>query len=485
MFYNFFSNTSLANVKYLFACWLSIVSVGGALSLSVAVKAYDTLPTLAFSDAKGFGKYSQGGINGKLYIVNSLADDLVNPAIGTLRYAIKQKHPRTVVFSVSGVIKLAGPLKISGDYLTIAGQSSPGGITLAGAPITVSGAKHIVIRYLRFRLGTFGYADDALSVRNSEYVIIDHCSLSWSVDETGSFYNNRNFTLQNSIIANSLNDSIHPKGKHGYGGIWGGANASFIHNIVANHASRTPRINGYRLKPHYPQADEFVEIIDNIFFNWGHNNVYGSENGRFNLMNNFYKPGLVSKITQIADIWYSPLIQNNQAYIADNFYENNANLSKENWRGVNYRKQEKAKRTPSKKTSPWLSATILTPFDTNKHIYLPILPAKEIFNMAIENNEIGASKNAHGHFVDSVDRIIYLQLQGKSKSKALINHENEDMTSWLSYEEQFTKFPVLVDENHDGVDDQWAKQWFLKHKESSLTNTDNNLLNDYLDSLTE
>jgi len=467
-----------------------------ALSSSLNSYAQVNLPTLAFSEAKGFGKYSQGGKQGKLYIINSLADDAKNPAEGTLRYAIKQKHARTIVFAVSGVIKLSAPLKISRSYITIAGQSSPGGITLAGAPVSISKAKHVIIRHLRFRLGTFGYADDALSVRNSEQVIIDHCSFSWSVDEAASFYNNRNFTLQNSIIANSLNNSIHPKGKHGYGGIWGGANASFINNIIANHASRTPRINGHRLNPSYPQAEEFVEIANNIIFNWGHNNVYGSENGRFNLVNNYYKAGAASKINQLADIWYSPLIAKDQAYIHGNFLVDHHDISEHNWLGVNYRTSKKAKRTLSSENSQWLSQTILTPIDKTQLIYQPTSSAVDTFTQAINNRNIGANKNAHGRYLDSVDSEVYQQLQQPSVkrkdqntqeliSNELINHEKDQITSWSAYEQQFLRFPKILDSNKDGIDDLWLNKQTLAQQKSADNAENNDLLNRYLASLAQ
>ena len=445
---------------------------------------------LAFPGAKGFGQYSQGGVNGKLYIVDSLADNAKNPELGTLRYAIKQKHPRTIVFAVSGVIKLTAPLKIAHSYLTIAGQSSPGGITLVGAPVSISKAKHVIIRHMRFRLGTFGYAEDSLTVRDSEHIIIDHCSFSWSVDETATFYRNRHFTLQNSIIANSLNNSIHPKGKHGYGGIWGGANASFINNIIANHGSRTPRINGHRLKSQYLVEEEFVELANNIIFNWGHNNVYGSENGRFNLVNNYYKPGPASKITQIVDIWYSPLLTENQAFINGNYYEGNNRISQENWRGVNYRLNKKAKRTKSQPNSPWLSHTLLQPYKKTDSAFKPVLSAVSMFNQVLKSQNIGANRNANGTYVDSVDSYVYQQLGDEIniKNDGLINHEFESITSWQAYEKQFTQFSLITDNNKDGVDDSWFANYTSSRVSNKKSTGDTNnsatgILKLYLDAL--
>ena len=452
-----------------------------ATFISTNIHAVQANVALAFPTAKGFGKYTTGGAGGQLYRVTTLDDNVDKPQPGSLRYAIKQKHPRTIVFTVSGVITLAGELKISHGDITIAGQSSPGGIAIVGAPVTVSSADNVIIRYMRFRLGTFGYAEDSLTVRNSTNVIIDHCSLSWSVDETASFYNNRNFTLQDSIISHSLNHSIHPKGDHGYGGIWGGANASFINNIIANHASRTPRLNGHRLKSPYAQDEEFVELINNIIFNWGHNNVYGSENGRFNLINNYYKPGKASKIMQFADIWYSPEIKENQAYIMGNVLENNSQLTEHNYLGVNYRKAVKAKRTISDENSPWLSdkAIITSPMQTT----MVYVSAKQAFSDAIKGQHIGASRNAHGYFHDSIDTLVYQQLTDSVaiKKNGLIDHEFEQIGNWDAYKQEFTGVPAIVDANEDGV----ADDWFKKHQLQLKNATTAQALQQYLNSLSD
>ncbi|MBB1408869.1 polysaccharide lyase family 1 protein [Pseudoalteromonas sp. SG44-17] len=466
--------------KYLHIAYMCMIFVF-TISISAKLSAEQINANLAFPSAQGFGKYATGGKGGELYIVTSLADQADKPIEGTLRYAVEQKHPRTIVFAVSGVIKLVDELKISHGNITIAGQSSPGGITLIGAPVIVSSSTNVIIRYMRFRLGTFGYADDSLSVRNSDTVIIDHCSLSWSVDETASFYNNRNFTLQNSMISHSLSHSIHPKGDHGYGGIWGGANASFINNILANHASRTPRINGHRLKSPYAQNEEFVEIINNIIFNWGHNNVYGSENGRFNLINNYYKPGKASKIMQFADIWYSPEIKENQAYIMGNVLENNPQLSEHNYLGVNYRKAVKAKRTKSDTKSPWLSDKVIITSAVQES--LAYISAEQAFYTATKAQDIGASKNANGRFIDSVDNLVYQQLIDAVpiKKNGLIDHEFELIGSWDAYEKQFIGFTAITDADQDGVDDNWLKQ----HQPQLKNATKEHVLQQYLNSLSE
>ncbi len=405
----------------------ALCKVLAALLLLTTTFAHADKPSLAFDGALGFGKYTQGGTGGARYTVTRLDDD---NKPGSLRYGIKQKHPRMIDFAVSGIIKLSKPLNIDNGYLTVNGQSSPNGIVIAGAPVKVH-ANQVIIRYLRFRLGTFGYDEDALTVRYSKDVIIDHCSMSWSVDETASMYGNENFTLQNSLIANSLNDSIHPKGKHGYGGIWGGKNASFINNIIANHASRTPRINGHRLGTPYPQQDEFIELNNNLIYNWGSNNVYGSENGRFHLINNYYLPGPNSKAKRILDLWHSDKLSQNQAYIIGNVYFGQPQWNNNNLAAVVVRDSDKNKNTADKFATLFAKAPLMQSSE-------PLWQSAEQLSdyLAIQQNA-GATLPK----IDSIDAKVYQQIrQGKTQTakQGIINHELEQITSWDDYAKEFT-----------------------------------------------
>ncbi|AZU04115.1 hypothetical protein X907_1583 [Glycocaulis alkaliphilus] len=233
----------------------------------------------AFPGAEGFGRYAIGGRGGQVFKVTNLNDS----GPGSLREAVDAEGPRIVVFDVDGIIQLESPLIIRNDFITIAGQSAPGGgITLRDYDLTVN-ANHVIIRHIRSRMGNeAGHEDDSISIRGGHHIILDHVSTSWAIDEnlsaSQSFDPERggnhlsNVTVQWSIISEGLYDAGHEKGDRGYGSLIRGSHGarySWINNLWAHNHSRMPRVGNYAT-PYMDPEGVLFDFRNNVFYNWGH-----------------------------------------------------------------------------------------------------------------------------------------------------------------------------------------------------------------------
>ncbi|MBW6534030.1 MAG: hypothetical protein K0B11_03405 [Mariniphaga sp.] len=331
------NGTPVPDGQYSVSTDVAIFEGAGVLIVGEDTPEPEQLP--AFPGAEGHGKYVTGGRGGRVIYVTNLNDDNNE---GSLRYAINQAGPRIILFKVSGNIQLKSNLNINQGDVTIAGQTAPGdGITLRDYTVYVN-SDNVILRYLRFRMGDeTNQINDAIWGRNQKDIIIDHCSMSWATDEVASFYDNENFTLQWCILSESLRNSIHEKGRHGYAGIWGGRKASFHHNLLAHHDSRNPRFNGSRYSN---QADnELVDFRNNTIYNWGSNSAYAAEGGRYNIVNNYYKAGPATSSNRSRILQpYADDGSNNQPagtygtfYITGNYVTASAANTNNNWLGVN------------------------------------------------------------------------------------------------------------------------------------------------------
>lgn len=222
--------------------------------------------TLAFPGAVGHGALSQGGRGGKIYIVDTLADS----GVGSLRNCIDANQPRVCVFRVGGLIRFVGrPPIIRNPYITIAGQTAPGGgITLAHSgtfggrtPLLIKNSHDVVVRHLKVRLDRIGsnrQSEDAFTIENSENVILDHVSGSWARDELVNGYgDNDRITISNSIFGLGIP-------RHDKCALLGSdpkdpQRLSFIGNLCAHNGDRNPDIN-------FPPGS-CVEIINNVLYN--------------------------------------------------------------------------------------------------------------------------------------------------------------------------------------------------------------------------
>lgn len=270
--------------------------------------------TPAFPGAEGHGRYVTGGRGGQVIHVTNLNDS----GAGSFRNAVSGSSKKIVVFDVGGVIALKSNLNI-GANTTILGQTAPApGITLRYFTVNPNG-NNIIIRYLRFRRGQekdVNDGADASTARHFTGIMLDHCSLSWSIDEVASFYDNNNFTMQWCTIGESLNNAGHGKGAHGYGGIWGGKLASFHHNLICHVNNRSPRFNGARydwtgytsnkLYDEYKWENavqaENVDFRNCVVYNCGNGCYGGPGGGKINMVNNYYKTGPAATTSRLTTV---------------------------------------------------------------------------------------------------------------------------------------------------------------------------------------
>lgn len=248
---------------------------------------------LAFKGAEGYGRFARGGRGGKVVHVTNLNDS----GAGSLREAVNNDiGPRTIVFDVGGVIKLESRLVVNQPYVTIAGQTAPGkGITITAAPIGLTGNDGI-IRFLRVRVGA-GRTYDGMGLTGANHSIIDHCSISWTIDEAFSSRGAHHISLQNTLISEALNVADHgkyEKGKmHGYAATIGGDIGSFHHNLLAHNYGRNWSIGG-GLNGNGAYGGK-LDIRNNVVYNWGRRTTDGGAN-EVNFVNNYYKPGKATEV---------------------------------------------------------------------------------------------------------------------------------------------------------------------------------------------
>lgn len=424
----------------------------------------------AFPGAEGYGKHTIGGRGGEVYEVTNLNDD----GDGSLRAAVEASGPRTIVFRVSGTIKLNSDLKISNPNITIAGQTAPGdGIALRGYPLLIE-ADEVIVRYIRVRFGDeSGDDSDAITSRYTNNLILDHVSASWSVDETMSIYHGENITVQWSLISESMYRSNHVKGDHGFGGIWGSNNSSYHHNLLAHHSSRNPR---------FASGSGNTDYRNNVVYNWGYKSTYGGEvrqvdSDKFtftniNMVANYYKPGPATGPGEVSHQLANPWSRNGAAdygkwYVAHNVMEGNAGVTLDNWNGGVQAEGGESFLAGLKLEHPWPAMAIEQQ------------TAEEAYASVLENAGASLPKRdaVDARIVDEV-RNGYATYEGAAYKEQHTVADESKPTGIIDSQADVGGWPELksaaapTDSDHDGMPDEWESRYGLDPNDA----TDRNLL---------
>jgi len=401
---------------------------------------------LAFPGAEGYGRYAVGGRGGKVIEVTNLNDD----GPGSLRDAINQEiGPRTIVFTVSGNIKLESRLVANQPYITIAGQTAPGeGITITRAPIGLTGNDGVV-RFLKVRIGG-GRTFDGMGLTGADYSIIDHCSISWTIDESFSSRGAHHITLQRTLISEALNVAGHGKyeaGKmHGYAATIGGDIGSFHHNLLAHNYGRNWSIGGGL------SGDGFytgrLDITNNVVYNWGKRATDGGAN-EVNFVNNYYKPGASTAIFVALNAQHEGVGKGMQRY----YFDGNVMPGY-----FNEKSQDKGRKfTTTNNEKVEYETFVDKPFFPS---YVETQSAKAAYKNVL--SDVGATQP----FFDKHDnRIIGETLKGtftykgsKSGLGGMIDNE-EDAGGWPNFPSETR--PSDWDTDHDGLPNWWEKAFGL------------------------
>lgn len=420
--------------------------------------AYASDNVLVFPGAEGFGAYARGGRGGKVLFVTNLQDydpQKEKPIPGTLRAAVDAAGRRIVLFRTSGTIRLKAPLVIAKPYITIAGQTAPGdGICISNATVRIGSSGRpthdVVLRYLRIRTGDSGpdKAPDSLAINNAYRVIVDHCSISWGVDEVlsitahpltpagrplGKTYD---VTVQWCIVSEGLHNSTHPKGKHSKCILlaYGATRTTLHHNLMMHCHDRSPASGG-------PDGHTFIhQVVNNIVYNWGENAGidgyasfdYKNPLGKINFVGNYYIMGPDSKKRRCLFLGMDDCV-----YAHGNIGAYRTSLDQDEFRAIKW--HSPCKREGIKATEPFDAPEITT------HSYL------DAYELVLAN--AGAMLPNR----DAVDQRLIKDVQ--MRKGRIIDHPS-DVGGWPQLKSVLA--PKDIDE--DGMPDEWEVKYGLNPK---------------------
>jgi hypothetical protein len=413
---------------------------------------------LAFPGAEGYGRFARGGRGGVVVEVTNLN----NSGPGSLRDALTGNYgPRTVVFTVSGLITLESDLIISGNnpYITLAGQTAPGkGICVRKYQLGMSGGRDVIIRHVRSRPGDIaGVTLNGSGMSGSDHCIMDHVSISWGIDEELSTRTSKNVTFQRSLISEALNIAGHqnyPAGtRHGYAATVGGDIASLHHNLLAHCEGRNWSLGG-GLDANGNYAGK-LDIFNNVVYNWRSRTTDGGAH-QVNFVNNYYKAGAASTQSRALNAQYGGFPGTQQYYFEGNVMTPGGSIGT----GFVTNNQAAGKTTSTENggmlpenSNPPYSAWVNAPFF---HSYAVIDEVTNAFKKVL--SDVGCNQP----LIDDHDvRVIRETINGTytytgqgpfGGSPGLPNSQN-DVGGWEDY--GTTTRPAGWDTDHDGLPDWW------------------------------
>lgn len=406
----------------------------------------------SFPGAEGFGANTLGGRGGRVIEVTNLNDT----GTGSLRAAITASGPRTVVFKVAGIINLSSDLSIGNPYITIAGQSAPGGgITLKGGALIVK-TNDVIIRHIRIRLGDMAADKDTVYLGGASNVIFDHVSASWSIDETFSAADSKDVSIQWSIISEPLNNAGHVDGEHGFCSlIRGNTNVSVHHNLYAHCKRRSPQLSDKG--SNQPK----VQVINNVMYDYfdsgtrvvAGNTYYSASVLRYyDIINNKY----IIKDINPAEIYLASDMILSKLYIKGNIGPQRPNNTLDEWALVG--NDSRYSRSQLEASAPFAPTGVTTyDADTSYEIVLnqagATLPQRDV----VDQRVVSEVRTKTGQIIDCVT--------GCTKSAP---------GGWPT----IASGTPYTDSDYDGMADNWEVANFGNTSRGSASNSSSDYDND-------
>jgi hypothetical protein len=427
---------------------------------------------LAFPGAEGYGRFARGGRGGVVLEVTNLNDS----GPGSYRAAIAASGPRTVVFRVSGLIRLQSPCVIGNGYLTVAGQTAPGeGICLANWRAGMSSCSDVIMRFMRCRLGDAAQqAMDGIGLGNSTHSIIDHCSISWTMDEASSSRQSGGvgsgsamITFQHNLISEPLQHSYHYQAanrtnyeQHAFAASISGEIGSYHHNLIAHSTDRNWSLaGGLDQSSHYAGS---LDIRNNVVYNWLGRTTDGGVQ-RCNYVSNYYKPFPTNpyatwllKLDAINTNWGNEFyFMAGNVMVGKSYFTNNwMTGSFYNGATVQAQVQTNAEIFPSyvgSQTASNAYKSILS--DVGCNLPIPDVIDRRVIGEVLDGTTHYIGTNGNPYIINGV-----VQPSPSPNYPGFIDSQNDvrDATNspnkpWPAY----ATFNVPVDSDHDGMPDWW------------------------------